>query len=44
LNLSEKFIDNIRFLADAETTVIFPADLTNLNQLLTALDLNPAKS
>jgi regulator of protease activity HflC (stomatin/prohibitin superfamily) len=40
LNLSEKFIDNIRFLSDAETTVIFPADLTNLNQLLTTLDLN----
>lgn len=39
LNLSEKLIDNIRFLSDAETRVIFPADLTNLNQLLSALDL-----
>ncbi len=39
LNLSEKFIDNIAHLADAETSVIFPADLTNLNQLLEALDL-----
>jgi regulator of protease activity HflC (stomatin/prohibitin superfamily) len=40
LNLSEKFIDNIKFLSDAGTTVIFPADLTNLKQLLTTLDLN----
>jgi regulator of protease activity HflC (stomatin/prohibitin superfamily) len=39
LNLSEKFIDNIGFLADAETSVIFPADLTNMNKLLAALDL-----
>ncbi|MDT8405826.1 MAG: band-7 C-terminal domain-containing protein, partial [Methylococcales bacterium] len=39
LNLSEKFIDNISHLSDAETSVIFPADLTNLNQLLAALDL-----
>ncbi|HEX5056171.1 MAG TPA: SPFH domain-containing protein [Gammaproteobacteria bacterium] len=39
LNLSEKLIDNFRFLSDAGTTVIFPADLTNLNQLLAALDL-----
>jgi regulator of protease activity HflC (stomatin/prohibitin superfamily) len=39
LNLSEKLIDNFRFLSDAQTTVIFPADLTNLNQLLSALDL-----
>jgi regulator of protease activity HflC (stomatin/prohibitin superfamily) len=39
LNLSEKLIDNFRFLADAGTTVIFPADLTNLNQLLATLDL-----
>lgn len=40
LNLSEKLIDNISHLADAETSVIFPADLTNLNQLLEALDLH----
>jgi regulator of protease activity HflC (stomatin/prohibitin superfamily) len=40
LNLSEKFIDNIGFLSDAGTTVIFPADLTNLKQLLNTLDLN----
>jgi regulator of protease activity HflC (stomatin/prohibitin superfamily) len=40
LNLAEKFIDNIKFLSDAGTTVIFPADLTNLKQLLTTLDLN----
>lgn len=39
LNLSEKFIDNIGYLADAQTRVILPADLTNLNQLLEALDL-----
>lgn len=39
LNLSEKYIDNIGHLADAETSVIFPADLTNMNQLLAALDL-----
>ena len=39
LNLSEKYIDNIGYLADAETSVIFPADLTNMNQLLNALDL-----
>jgi regulator of protease activity HflC (stomatin/prohibitin superfamily) len=40
LNLSEKLIDNIRFLSDAETTVIFPADLTDLNRLLATLDLS----
>lgn len=39
LNLSEKFIDNIGHLADAHTKVIFPADLTNINQLLESLDL-----
>lgn len=39
LNLSEKFIDNITHLADAQTRVIFPADLTNINQLLERLDL-----
>lgn len=39
LNLSEKFIDNIGHLADAETSVIFPADLTNLDHLLQSLDL-----
>lgn len=39
LNLSEKYIDNIGHLADAETAVIFPADLTNMNQLLSSLDL-----
>ncbi len=39
LNLSEKLIDNIAHLSDAETSVIFPADLTNLNQMLAALDL-----
>lgn len=40
LNLSEKFIDNIAHLADAQTSVIFPADLTNVNKLLEALDLS----
>ncbi len=39
LNLSEKYIGNIGHLADAETAVIFPADLTNMNQLLEALEL-----
>lgn len=39
LNLSEKLIDNISHLADAHTSVIFPADLTNMNQLLDSLDL-----
>lgn len=39
LNLSEKFIDNIGYLADAHTSVIFPADLTNMSRLLEALDL-----
>lgn len=39
LNLSEKFIENINHLADADTSVIFPADLTNINQLLEKLDL-----
>lgn len=43
LNLSEKFIDNIAHLADGKTSVIFPADLTNLNQLLEALDLRIAE-
>lgn len=41
LNLSEKLIDNVRYLADAHTNVIFPADLTNLNQLLDSLELRP---
>lgn len=40
LNMSEKFIDNIGHLADAHTSVIFPADLTNMSQLLEALDLH----
>lgn len=40
LNMAEKFIDNIGYLADAHTKVIFPADLTNMNQLLQALELN----
>lgn len=40
LNLSEKLIDNIAHLADGGTPVIFPADLTNINQLLSSLDLN----
>jgi regulator of protease activity HflC (stomatin/prohibitin superfamily) len=44
LNMSEKFIDNLAHLADANTSVIFPADLTNLNQLLDALDLRIAES
>jgi regulator of protease activity HflC (stomatin/prohibitin superfamily) len=39
LNLSEKFIDNIAHLADAETKVIFPADLTNMRRLLSELEL-----
>jgi regulator of protease activity HflC (stomatin/prohibitin superfamily) len=39
LNLSEKFIDNLGHLADAHTSVIFPADLTNMGRLLDALDL-----
>jgi regulator of protease activity HflC (stomatin/prohibitin superfamily) len=39
LNLSEKLIDNLAHLADAHTPVIFPADLTNINQLLESLDL-----
>lgn len=39
LNLSEKFIDNIGHLADAHTSVIFPADLANINELLAKLDL-----
>ncbi len=39
LNLSEKFIENLGHLADAHTHVIFPADLTNMNRLLDALDL-----
>lgn len=39
LNLSEKLIDNVRFLADAHTSVVFPADLTNLNQWLDNLEL-----
>lgn len=43
LNLSEKFIANITHLADPDTSVIFPADLTNLNQLLEALDLRLAE-
>lgn len=42
LNLSEKLIDNLGHLADAQTSVIFPADLTNMNQLLDALDLRIA--
>lgn len=40
LNLSEKFINNIAHLADADTSVIFPADLTNINALLERLDLH----
>ena len=39
LNLSEKFIGNLAHIADAHTSVIFPADLTNMNQLLEALEL-----
>jgi len=39
LNLSEKFIDNIAHLADAHTSVIFPADLTNMSQLLEPQEL-----
>lgn len=39
LNLSEKLIGNIAHLADANTPVIFPADLTNINQLLDSLEL-----
>lgn len=40
LNLSEKLIDNIGYLSDAETSVIFPADLTNMNKLLRTLELS----
>ena len=39
LNLSEKYIENIGHLADAHTKVIFPADLTNMRQLLSELEL-----
>lgn len=39
LNMAEKFIDNIGYLADAHTKVIFPADLTNMSQLLKTLEL-----
>jgi regulator of protease activity HflC (stomatin/prohibitin superfamily) len=42
LNLSEKLIDNVGRLAKAKTSVVLPLDMTNLNQLLKGLDLDPA--
>ncbi|MBN2701860.1 MAG: SPFH domain-containing protein [Methylohalobius sp. ZOD2] len=39
LKLSEKLIGNIEHLADRDTSVIFPANLTDMDQLLQALGL-----
>jgi regulator of protease activity HflC (stomatin/prohibitin superfamily) len=43
LQLSERYLKNLRELAYSETSVIFPANLTKLDNLLGSLGLGPDK-
>ncbi|MDP6700954.1 MAG: stomatin-like protein [Candidatus Latescibacteria bacterium] len=43
LQLAERFLKRLRSLADQKTSVLLPADLTNLDKLLDAIELTDAK-
>ncbi|MEE8584273.1 MAG: stomatin-like protein [Acidobacteriota bacterium] len=44
LQLAEKYLGKLKSLAKQDTRVILPVDLTNLDQLLSSLDLAPRKA
>ena len=44
LQLAEKYLGKLKSLAKQDTRVILPIDLTNLDKLLTSLDLAPRKA
>lgn len=44
LDIAEKYLEKVGLLANNKTSVIFPADLTSINQLLSSLDLSLEKN